>query len=864
MHINTTTSEYFSRRSSSIQQTPVDPLTSPPDVNPVASPSQVEDLRSFAIVAKGSPKQGAEATTDSRGKKRKRMVFSHIAVPPLLDSVSRQSYRSIASLPLMTSSTLTSRPAKVLAKMKVKKTLEDGFKAMEQHDLNFLLIDDCKDATYKPSAANKRKDVSLEPPKTILRETATAGERASGTASTKKSLVASPRTAIDTNIVNVHTTIPPINAETATAGEGASSTKKSSAATPTTAIDTNIINDHTTINASPLTRTWTPQPSFPISEHSPTRTQSSVRSPATGEKRKNQRRTKGGEVDSANPKPKKTKVARVDKANERKAAIDMIQHPKEQPKKHQQMEASSHSRYNPELDILRIYFHGIPTMRHSVLEVNVRHIRKEKRVSEAEDGSRYINLPHETQGHGFSSSWFVWPPPCSDRDEEEQYYLGGTLDKFIDKEEDRLEVPGGNKVQRECCSSSYTIVSDERLPTRDKQEADLSPTLRSPITVPTHEHAKYVEDEYADQLFSRPSAKALGKRKARSPLQSGPKSPPVTPRRTDGLLMESDGENVLHMEQYLQDLGPTPQSSGGGVDGLPNLLIASTHQLSGPLHHNGYDSDTLSRALISVDNDPFIFSASRRVANNVDPFLGFNSEDAAINSWHGTSSLSGRVYKDVFNEAVAANDTIDPLLLRGPELVGSADPVDTPGIYHQQAHLIYSPPLALSTPTSHDLPRSSTMNNLSFRHPSLPLSAVGRRPLKTRRPSDMVDITHLDLGPAMELSDRELDKDYASDPVYVPNQVVQRKGPRIVSAKELARIQKRKALEREKEREKERLQNENEKASAVKAPKIGHPRSKFACGTEAAYCHQCRRRTYYLKMKCKCQKLFCNRCISMR
>ena len=36
---------------------------------------------------------------------------------------------------------------------------------------------------------------------------------------------------------------------------------------------------------------------------------------------------------------------------------------------------------------------------------------------------------------------------------------------------------------------------------------------------------------------------------------------------------------------------------------------------------------------------------------------------------------------------------------------------------------------------------------------------------------------------------------------------MQQKGPRMVSAKELARIQKHKALEREKEREREKLEN---------------------------------------------------------
>ncbi|KAF8344948.1 hypothetical protein F5887DRAFT_824769, partial [Amanita rubescens] len=33
---------------------------------------------------------------------------------------------------------------------------------------------------------------------------------------------------------------------------------------------------------------------------------------------------------------------------------------------------------------------------------------------------------------------------------------------------------------------------------------------------------------------------------------------------------------------------------------------------------------------------------------------------------------------------------------------------------------------------------------------------------------------------------------------------------------------------------------------------------------EQSFCHQCRRRTYYLKMTCGCGKLYCNRCISTR
>lgn len=44
----------------------------------------------------------------------------------------------------------------------------------------------------------------------------------------------------------------------------------------------------------------------------------------------------------------------------------------------------------------------------------------------------------------------------------------------------------------------------------------------------------------------------------------------------------------------------------------------------------------------------------------------------------------------------------------------------------------------------------------------------------------------------------------------------------------------------------------------------GRPRQDFPMGKEEAYCHQCRRKTRYLKMNCPCSKKYCSRCMALR
>ena len=742
-----------------------------------------------------------------------------------------------------------SRPAKVLAQIRVQKTLEDGVRVARQHNLNLASVDDWRDPTYKPAPSAISKNGNSRSSRASLRETAATSRRTSTLVTTiNESSAVKPEAEVETNISIVRTPTPPTN-------------------------------------PSPVVRTSTSQPLVLAAAPSSIQIPSSLPplpAPGTGEKRKYQKRPKEEDVDSGKSKPKKTKVVRVDKGKEPMVEVDAIQS-KERSQKHRRVRASAYSRYNPELGVLRIFFHGIPTTRHSVLEMNTRHIRREKGLNEDEDGSQSVDMHlGMTHGHEISSSWFVWPPLDLDQNEEE-YYAGGLLEELVDEEEDKLELRR-TKVKHERCSTSYTIVSDEPSSILIEHEAGPSPPPRSPTIVPDDDWG--IEEGYTDQPSSRPSAKALGKRKATNSLHVGDKASPVTPQRStyelqDSGRIESDPESILQMEQFLQDPVPSPhylqflQSSGGGIDTMPSHPIATARHISASRHHNSYDSETLSRALISADNDPFICGDSGTAMNDADSFLALNSGNATISPWPETSSLASDVYKG-FNETTAVTDTIDPLLLRSPLLAGAADLVNASDMYQQQrAHLIYSMSHGISTSDAHDLPRQVLSPSFLQSSPSFPLLAsTRRRPLKTRRPSDMIDITDLDLGSSINSSDSEMDADCEGDGVYVPSistvkqvgQDGQRRGPRIVSAKELAKIQKLKALE--KERERERL--EKEKASVVASAiasgtkKIGHPRSKFACGTEQSFCHQCRRRTYYLKMTCGCGKLYCNRCISTR
>ena len=324
------------------------------------------------------------------------MAIPHIAIPPL-----------------------PSGPA--LAQIGVKFFLDDGVIVARQHNLNLGSMIDGRDPTYKPapSAVSKKNGNSVSS-SVSLRETAATSRRTSTPVTTiRESSVVKPEADVETDISIIRTQTPPINARTST--------------------------------PRPLVLAAAPSSTQRCSLLPP------LPSPGTGEKRKCQKYPKSEEceVDSGKSQPKKTKVVGADKGKEPMLTVDVIQ-PKERPKKDLRVRASAYSRYNPELGILRVFFHGIPTIRHSVLEMNIRHIRREKGVNEDEDDSQSFDSCFEmTQGHEISSSWFVWPPLDLDQNEEE-YLVGGLLEELVDEDEEKLELRR-SKMKDERHSTPYTV-----------------------------------------------------------------------------------------------------------------------------------------------------------------------------------------------------------------------------------------------------------------------------------------------------------------------------------------------------------------------------------------------------------------------
>ncbi|KAF8629776.1 hypothetical protein AX15_003280 [Amanita polypyramis BW_CC] len=843
-HVKYTPTRHKQQSPMSPSKIVIDLLTPPPpDTIPSTSTPGVEDIFAFPMETTGSRTRQAELAAKPKGQRGKRIMLSHIAVPPLPDSVSRKSYRSMSSIPLKTSSKLLSRHAKAVAQIKVHKTLGLGIAIKSNMELE--TADNWKDPTYEPPTSKKKKNAIP------------GSAKAPGVGSMSGSNVATP-------LLNSASAFVPL------------STKPSSTATKNT-----VERNSAVAQGSPL-----PAPT-PLSSHASPLTPVPLSRISEDDKKRKYKRHLDEDYDGDGSDSLKAKKFKVVKENEREhdnAEIN-VHPPKEQTKQKRRGAMSTLFRYYDEQDILRIFIQGIPPTHRTVLAMNTRHVRREKSIDrEDEDWSQFIDMLSTTkEDHDPSASWFVWPPPNFEMGEEEEYYLGGMLEELVDYD----EKPGLSSKNGSRCkqfSTSNTIVGDELFGAQEEAFFSLSPSPRSPTVVPREEER--ITDEYTDKPPAQPSAKALGKRKAASsPPSRFIRAMPHFPQwsaydQEDIDRSDSDAEGILHMEQYLEDFGPSPshilnqtQSVTGSVDKIPNVSIANTH-LSTRQYNGGYDADTLSRALISVDNDPFISSGLS--INDVDPFLDSNPLNTTSTTWPDSGSFSGDVYDDVFNGKVSASETIDPVLLRGTEFAGSNDLV-VPSIYQLQDHLIHAPSRPTSPLTAHDSSRMLAdifpPTDPTFHSPLL--SVNGRRQVKTRRPPDMIDIMELDLDSSRDPSDVDIDSGGVDcdDPAYVPpvstvkaatgGELGQRRGPRIVSAKELARIQKRKALEREKEKEEEK-ERALVATAATSAATVRHPRSKYACGTEHTFCHQCRRRTYYLKMECSCGKFYCNRCISLR
>ncbi|PFH47689.1 hypothetical protein AMATHDRAFT_67128 [Amanita thiersii Skay4041] len=404
-----------------------------------------------------------------------------------------------------------------------------------------------------------------------------------------------------------------------------------------------------------------------------------------------------------------------------------------------------------------------------------------------------------------------------------------------------------------------------------------------------------------------PSAKALGKRKAVSPQPSGPMfTVPTTPPRLSvhtvngDELGRSDTDGVLHMEQFLNDLGTSPclsltQSSsqqqlvGNSPDNSQHIATFAISGIHGRVAANDYDLDSLSRrALMSIDNDPFLSGAGEmQMMNDADPLLPYQ--------WAPMQYETGDLYNELLNDNVTTtNGVIDSFLLRGQDdhdmfsqaeqgILSLSHPISPRSNTHDA--LIEEPSC------SHSLTRSPPARDdfqPSYSRSLSPSTRGRRRLVRPHHLEDMVNIADLDLSASSTSSDETGvgnvseagSESRRSPPTAIATTVTPastlvngqpRRGPRIVSAKELAKIQKQKALERQRKEAlaKEALAKEDSPASLVSVPvKKGPPHkprpSKYPLITEHTFCHQCRRRTFYLKMDCACGKSYCVRCLDLR
>ncbi|KIL65239.1 hypothetical protein M378DRAFT_162173 [Amanita muscaria Koide BX008] len=801
---------------------------------PSSSPSLAEGIFSLPITTINPQKRRIEVAKP-RGRKRKRMVLSHIEIPPFPLTCPRESYFPSSSSMAAYSPILLPRPAKQLAHLKVQKTMAETRRIASEINLDVEQFDDGRDSTYKPSSYTvKKKNATPGPSRTSVVPCSVSPSppvAASWQAFAKEP---SPPTTTETSTTSDHPM--PVSKDTAivytkepSPPNDPESNPTSNRPTPVPELTPAAVPSHLT-PAKPSTQEpsfgldSSPLSSLPSSQISPL---SLPPLPKAEEKRKYKKRLRdeGRETESDNPKlKKKSKTARGSRSKNKKR---IVQHtPAEGKKGRQMMMLPGSCRYDRDRDILRFFVRGIPPTQHCVLAMNTRHVRQCKDVHQ--DQSYFVDVAVTKRTGAVARTFLAFPPPSSAAvGDGDQYYLGGVVQELVEIEHEQEDVvqaslPPKRSKEEEECPASQAVVQD------------------APSTVPSVSGSSSLSPQHFGQDQD----------------QAG--------------YVHLETENIL--DQFLTGFCPSPHSASHQrqSSGSNNLEpLSGDHLTSHRSRDDGYDSGTLSRALVSVDCDPFLSGASY--------FL----ESSTADSWPKRAELSEDKHS---NEPSVVNDTIDPSVLRGEDF---EEPSAIQDYRLQEDPITYSASRPLSPQTVDgsqsqqpysELVMPSVDEDPFLSSPSgspLPLSA--HRPVVTpRRLLDMVDIRDLDL-PSVS---SESDNDQAGendDPAYTASSskleagTPRRKGPRIVSAKELARIQRQKALEREEQQKRlmATLKASLPPAPATKPKKSGRSfkirapptTTKWECGPDYTTCHHCRGRSYRLKMTCKCGRPWCNRCI---
>lgn len=328
-------------------------------------------------------------------------------------------------------------------------------------------------------------------------------------------------------------------------------------------------------------------------------------------------------------------------------------------------------------------------------------------------------------------------------------------------------------------------------------------------------------DDNEIEIVARPSAKALGKRKASShTIYSVPDSPAASFQHSPPPdLLPIDGE------PYLGDL---EASQHHAHDFYSEFTLEDILNNS---HPNDYAAQHLQSPIGREPLQPHYESTlSDNHHNNI--FKDLDYEASWIPSGHEISY-----------------DTIDPTLLGG----GLDMPQTTD---HQET---YFSPLSLRVDREPSPAPSSSSSNSSKSSASgnlvtLPIpvdSPLGkrsaspviskRRVRRQRQHPDMIPIASvsLDLDSASgSASDNDIDGTYAGGGGAVVKKSLGHRGSRPASG----------------------IKSDTKVTSPAKQGK----RSAWATGGYESYCHQCRTKSAKLKMVCDCGKHYCNRCIAIR
>lgn len=543
--------------------------------------------------------------------------------------------------------------------------------------------------------------------------------------------------------------------------------------------------------------------------------------------------------------------------------------------------------YNSDNYLLKIFVRQISPVPTAVLTHNIRFIRAQTRNQRDDPSLHFYGTGVSKVDKYHGKSWFLWPRPRLGYHHQVQddISLGGhwTMWKDETKYRSKLHVNQNaphllqmrEPAPRTDSSSGKAVAENPpgsppasgRTPPRFNLGMPIhkprQPSSSIPETEPESTESSFLNvDSRSNRSENspKPSAKAMGKRKAVSPLpepQIEPQSPNLSRSSQSPPTLESHLPNTLRlnnendMTPYLHALGPVhPQLTTHPIQMSPTSFQPLERPLRGP---NTLLSPSVSPSLpFSLEKQRFS-SGANALSEQPNPPLSVSPEyDPEVPySWiMGNSSASNT--PDPMNGY--GNGTIDPSLLGG-DIFADDEPIVNPSpspppssphpSFDNPSHsLVHSPshqnppssphsPVASQCYSSYEpsqgsrpqspSPHHSSTSDYSHDNPTSHLRRVFTRPhrLSRRIHPDMTAIEDLDLSSSSS-------SDESTSPKNKPTPIIQPQ-------------------------------------TSVKGGKVNRNGESWPQEELDVYCHQCRNKTFIQKITCEdCFKKYCVRCLTMR